>query len=88
MLAMTFENVSASAVANVYLDGKVVSHSLTLADGAQVTPGNIISRPEALSAWKSLPVSARSHRMEERNRYVIVQESTLRFPGIPGLPFP
>ena len=36
---MTFENVSASALANVYFDGKVVSHSLTLADGAQVTLG-------------------------------------------------
>ncbi len=34
---MTFENVSASA--NVYFDSKVVSHSLTLADGAQVTLG-------------------------------------------------
>ena len=38
---MTFENVSATAVANVYFDGKVVSHSLTLADGAQVTLGLI-----------------------------------------------
>ena len=36
---MNFENVSASALANVYFDGKVVSHSLTLADGAQVTLG-------------------------------------------------
>jgi len=36
---MHFENVSASALANVYFDGKVVSHSLTLADGAKVTLG-------------------------------------------------
>lgn len=38
---MTFENVSASALANVYFDGKVVSHSLTLADGEKVTLGLI-----------------------------------------------
>ncbi|MCP4848408.1 MAG: pyrimidine/purine nucleoside phosphorylase [Verrucomicrobiaceae bacterium] len=38
---MTFENVSATAIANVYFDGKVVSHSLALVDGAQVTLGII-----------------------------------------------
>ncbi|MFP6874661.1 MAG: pyrimidine/purine nucleoside phosphorylase [Verrucomicrobiales bacterium] len=38
---MTFENVSASALANVYFDGEVVSHSLTLADGEKVTLGLI-----------------------------------------------
>ena len=38
---MTFENVSATALANLYFDGKVVSHSLTLADGAKVTLGII-----------------------------------------------
>jgi len=38
---MTFENVSASALANVYFDGKVVSHALTLADGEKVTLGLI-----------------------------------------------
>jgi uncharacterized protein YaiE (UPF0345 family) len=38
---MTFENVSAPALANVYFDGKVVSHSLTLADGEKVTLGLI-----------------------------------------------
>ena len=40
-ITMTFENVSASAVANVYFDGKVVSHALTLEDGAKLTLGLI-----------------------------------------------
>ena len=38
---MTFENVSASAIANVYFEGKVVSHSLTLANGEKITLGLI-----------------------------------------------
>lgn len=38
---MTFENVTAAALANVYFDGKVVSHSLTRADGQKVTLGLI-----------------------------------------------
>lgn len=35
------ENVSVSAKANVYFDGKVVSHSITLSDGSQKTLGLI-----------------------------------------------
>ncbi len=38
---MKFENVTAVAKANVYFDGRVVSHSLTLADGAKKTLGLI-----------------------------------------------
>ena len=38
---MNFENVTATALANVYFDGKVVSHSLTQADGQKVTLGLI-----------------------------------------------
>ena len=38
---MTFENVSASAIANIYFDGKVVSHSLVLDDGSKITLGII-----------------------------------------------
>lgn len=38
---MTFDNVSASALANLYFDGKVVSHSLTKANGEKVTLGLI-----------------------------------------------
>lgn len=38
---MNFENVSASALANIYFDGKVVSHSLIKADGEKVTLGLI-----------------------------------------------
>ena len=38
---MQFDNVSASALANVYFDGKVVSHSLTKTDGEKVTLGLI-----------------------------------------------
>lgn len=36
---MTFENVTADAVANIYFDGKVVSHKITLADGTTKTLG-------------------------------------------------
>jgi uncharacterized protein YaiE (UPF0345 family) len=38
---MEFANVTATALANVYFDGKVVSHSLTLADGSRKTLGVI-----------------------------------------------
>ncbi|MEO1843098.1 MAG: pyrimidine/purine nucleoside phosphorylase [Akkermansiaceae bacterium] len=34
---MTFENVTATALANVYFDGKVISHSLAKANGQKVT---------------------------------------------------
>jgi len=36
-----FENVSVAAKANVYFDGKVVSHAVTFADGSQKTLGVI-----------------------------------------------
>ncbi len=36
-----FTNVTAAAKANVYFDGKVVSHSITLADGQRKTLGII-----------------------------------------------
>jgi len=37
----SFEGVTAQALANVYFDGKVVSHTLILASGAKVTLGLI-----------------------------------------------
>jgi uncharacterized protein YaiE (UPF0345 family) len=38
---MNFENVTAVAKANVYFDGKVVSHSILFADGTKKTLGLI-----------------------------------------------
>lgn len=38
---MEFKNVTASAKANVYFDGKVVSHGITLEDGSTKTFGVI-----------------------------------------------
>lgn len=38
---MQFENVTAVAKANVYFDGKVVSHSIFFADGSKKTLGLI-----------------------------------------------
>ncbi len=38
---MQFENVTAVAKANVYFDGKVVSHSILFADGSKKTLGLI-----------------------------------------------
>ncbi|WP_018971009.1 pyrimidine/purine nucleoside phosphorylase [Rubritalea marina] len=38
---MEFNNVTAQAKANVYFDGKVVSHGITLADGTTKTFGVI-----------------------------------------------
>ena len=40
---MNFNNVNASAIANIYFDGKVVSHSLTDDSGARITLGLIYS---------------------------------------------
>ncbi|MEE9405159.1 MAG: pyrimidine/purine nucleoside phosphorylase [Algisphaera sp.] len=37
----SFSNVTATCKANLYFDGKVISHSLTLADGAKKTLGLI-----------------------------------------------
>ena len=38
---MNFNNVNASAIANIYFDGKVVSHSLTDDSGSRITLGLI-----------------------------------------------
>ena len=38
---MQFDNVTAIAKANVYFDGKVVSHTILLADGSRKTLGLI-----------------------------------------------
>ncbi len=39
---MKFENVTAEAAANIYFDGNVVSHSITLPDGSKKTLGLIL----------------------------------------------
>lgn len=36
---MTFNNVSANALANTYFDGKIVSHAITMSDGSTKTMG-------------------------------------------------
>lgn len=41
IFGMKFTNVTAEAKANVYFDGKVVSHGVTLADGSTKTFGLI-----------------------------------------------
>ena len=41
MADIEFENVTALAKANVYFDGKVVSHTITLEDGSKKTLGLI-----------------------------------------------
>lgn len=38
---MQFANVTATALANIYFDGKVVSHTITLGDGSRKTMGLI-----------------------------------------------
>lgn len=37
----TFENISIDSIANVYFDGRVVSHSIILPDGSKKTLGII-----------------------------------------------
>ena len=41
MTDINFENVTVHAKANIYFDGKVVSHSIVLEDGAKKTLGLI-----------------------------------------------
>jgi uncharacterized protein YaiE (UPF0345 family) len=41
MSSIIFENVSVTANANIYFDGKVVSHTLILPDGSKKTLGLI-----------------------------------------------
>lgn len=38
---MKFDSVTAQAIANVYFDGKVVSHSISFSDGSKKTLGLI-----------------------------------------------
>lgn len=40
-IPLQFDNVTVASKANIYFDGKVVSHSLTLADGQKKTLGLI-----------------------------------------------
>jgi uncharacterized protein YaiE (UPF0345 family) len=42
MTTSTFDNVSVAAKANVYFDGKCVSHSIVLADGTRKSVGVIL----------------------------------------------
>ena len=39
---MQYENVTALAAANIYFDGKVISHSIILPDGSKKTLGVIL----------------------------------------------
>ena len=41
MSRVNFQNVTVHAKANIYSDGKVMSHSINLEDGAMKTPENI-----------------------------------------------
>ena len=43
MSNLKFENVTVHAKANIYFDGKVVSHSIVMGDGAKKTLGLIYS---------------------------------------------
>ncbi|MFN8954984.1 MAG: pyrimidine/purine nucleoside phosphorylase, partial [Burkholderiales bacterium] len=42
MTTQTIDGVSVNTQANVYFDGKCVSHGLTLADGTQLSVGVIL----------------------------------------------
>lgn len=42
MSSSTLSNVAVNALANVYFDGKCVSHSLTMADGTRKSVGVIL----------------------------------------------
>jgi hypothetical protein len=42
MSTQQFDNVSVTAQANVYFDGKCVSHSITLADGTKKSVGVVL----------------------------------------------
>ena len=46
-MSQVFENVSVNKLANVYFDGKCVSHTVVLADGTKKTVGVIL--PSALT---------------------------------------
>lgn len=48
-----FENVSVAKTANVYFDGKCVSHNITLADGTAKSVGVIL--PSALTFTTGAP---------------------------------
>ena len=58
-----FANVTAVTKANIYFDGKVVSHTVLMPDGAKrpsgsSTPAATTSAPRPPSAWKSWPAPA------------------------------
>ncbi len=58
-----FAGVTAVTKANVYFDGKVVSHSILFPDGSKKTlgliyPASSTSAPTRPSAWRSWPGAA------------------------------
>ena len=53
MTTTTFDNVSVTTQANVYFDGKCVSHSITLADGTRKSVGVIL--PSTLNFTTAAP---------------------------------
>ena len=65
MTDLNFKNVTVHAKANIYFDGKVVSHSIILEDGSKKTlgiiyPGSYHFRSlNRRKGWKSLPVTVK-----------------------------
>jgi len=62
-IPIEFRGVTAVTKANVYFEGKVVSHSILLPDGSKKTlgliyPANFISARTKRSEWKLSRVSA------------------------------
>ena len=65
MSSVKFENVTATAKANIYFDGKVISHSIETADGEKKTlgiiyPAIIILEQNLPRRWLWLRENARS----------------------------
>ncbi len=71
---MNFENVTAVAKANIYFDGKVVSHTVLMPNGAKKTLGVIY--PGSYHFGTGAP-----ERMEREHRRYDVEQSNQRIQG-------
>ena len=73
-----FDNVSVVKQANVYFDGRCVSHSLILADGVRKSVGVEVTLPADLHQWQQ--AGAVLHHLQQERRLRLHNKPSLSYP--------
>jgi uncharacterized protein YaiE (UPF0345 family) len=81
-----FDNVAVTKQANVYFDGKCVSHSITLADGSKksvgvILPSTLTFNTGAPEIMETVAGSCRVKRAGEREWTAYGAEQSFKVPG-------